>query len=434
MLIDFCKKTVGTSGGDGYSETVLYQNEDGSCEVHFYSRYEGDVEETHSVYTVDKAVIDDAYEIIDRNNIASWNETRYGPGMDGAVYVLKFRNEDGVYVRVSSENMPEDGLDIMCSVNNCLNRYVKEELALKVTTDNQSIQVGDILDLTDWIGKTAEELDLVDHVENGICNISGSFLGMPAKGMVSFISRKGDDSSTADNIRITVENSSVFDLYEQLKGLYGGCTGQGTEPYVASNGGAVKWYTFTTGPALLMIQQGNNNSFSSVSIVQNPEPDSMEELALRRMPEQDLSKLHGRMTMRVSGYDKGILTISVTNDLGTDSSFSGTIEIAKSEDNGNTYGFLVPVDTVLLPKTDTETCAIADKETKELTFDMKEYGKVRTGKYMVRLGEMKAYFDLIPADEVESTPPEVRWFCPNCGRQNIDTDSCVYCGIAKDQA
>ena len=130
MLIDFCKKTVATVGGDGYSETVLYQNRDGSCEVHYYSKYEGDTKESHSAYSVDKAVIAEAYEIINQNKIAAWNEKYNGPGMDGAIYVLKFRTNSGDYIRATSDNMPDDGIAILYSVNDCMNSFVKEDAVL----------------------------------------------------------------------------------------------------------------------------------------------------------------------------------------------------------------------------------------------------------------------------------------------------------------
>ena len=126
LLVDYCKKTVATVGGDGYSETVLYQNRDGSCEVHYYSKYEYDKAEKHSGYSVDPAVIDAAYKIINDNRMVQWNHKYDSFGMEGAEYILKFRGSGGEYIRCSSEHMPDDGLSIMGSVNALLNDYVNE--------------------------------------------------------------------------------------------------------------------------------------------------------------------------------------------------------------------------------------------------------------------------------------------------------------------
>ena len=126
LLVDYCSKTVATVGGDGYSETVLYQNRDGSCEIHFYSKYEYDKEEKHRGYSVDPAVIDAAYDIINEKKMILWNEKYDSFGLEGAEYILKFRGGSGEYIRCSSDHMPDDGLSIMSSVNALLIDYVNE--------------------------------------------------------------------------------------------------------------------------------------------------------------------------------------------------------------------------------------------------------------------------------------------------------------------
>ncbi|MDO4976861.1 MAG: hypothetical protein Q4E53_06325 [Eubacteriales bacterium] len=127
MLIDYCKRTLATVGGDGYDETVLYQKKDGSCELHYYSKYEGDEVEAHSAYSVDQAVIEEAFDIIEKNKISNWNDEYDNIGLDGGEYILKFRTEDGGYIRATSNNMPENGISIMSSVAHCLDRYVDKE-------------------------------------------------------------------------------------------------------------------------------------------------------------------------------------------------------------------------------------------------------------------------------------------------------------------
>lgn len=127
MLIDYYSAVVATVGGDGYDETVLYQNKDGSCEIHYFSKYESDEEESHRVYRADPEVIEAAYDIINKNDMASWNEKYDGPGLDGGYYSLKFRNNEGEYVKVSSDSMPEDGINLMGEVAVCMDTHAIEE-------------------------------------------------------------------------------------------------------------------------------------------------------------------------------------------------------------------------------------------------------------------------------------------------------------------
>lgn len=132
LLVDYIRRTVATAGGDGYSETVLYLNSDGTAQVHFYSRYEPEEKEHHTAYSVDSAVIEEVYAIISDERISSWNDRKYLPGPDGAVYVLKYRTADGEYIRVSSDSMPEDGIGIIGKINTVMGSYAEngEEIGI----------------------------------------------------------------------------------------------------------------------------------------------------------------------------------------------------------------------------------------------------------------------------------------------------------------
>lgn len=128
MLIDYYTAIVGTVGGDGYDETVLYQNKDGSCEIHYYSKYESDEEESRRVYRADEKVIEEAYDIINKNKMTEWNDKYKDSCIDGAVYSLTFRNNEGEYVKVSTDSMPEDGINIMGEVAVCMDTNAIEEI------------------------------------------------------------------------------------------------------------------------------------------------------------------------------------------------------------------------------------------------------------------------------------------------------------------
>ena len=122
MLIDYCRSTVATVGGDGCSEVVLWLYPDGSTQVHFYELYEDyEGEEKHTQYTVDSSVTGAAYALIEEYDFAGWAKRQdLLPGLDGARVVLKYRTQDGTYVRVTSDAAPEDGLSQMYDVCRCL--------------------------------------------------------------------------------------------------------------------------------------------------------------------------------------------------------------------------------------------------------------------------------------------------------------------------
>lgn len=132
MLIDFCYRVVGTVGGNRYEETVLYQNADGTCEVHYFSGQDDDPGKEHSAYKAPGSIVKEAYDIINENKIAGWNDCDYSVGPDGVDYSLKFLGSDGEYIRVSSGHMPEDGIRIMERVASCIGSCISGENAVEI--------------------------------------------------------------------------------------------------------------------------------------------------------------------------------------------------------------------------------------------------------------------------------------------------------------
>ncbi|MBO2516493.1 MAG: hypothetical protein CW338_04335 [Clostridiales bacterium] len=122
LLIDYCRRTVATVGGDGYDETVLWLYPDGSTQVHHYDWYEYyEGEEHHTWYTVDNAVIADAYALIAKYDFAGWkNRTDLLPGMCGGQVILKYLTPEGDIVRVSTDSAPEEGQAQMYDVIRCV--------------------------------------------------------------------------------------------------------------------------------------------------------------------------------------------------------------------------------------------------------------------------------------------------------------------------
>ena len=127
MLVDYVSKTVGTNGGDGYWETVLYLTKNGDYEVHYYSKYEYEPEESHEKHPADAGVLEDVYKIIKNANMASWDKYKNSTNViTGGAYIVKFRDGHGNYIRVTSECMPDDGIKLMGAVAACMNRHVMD--------------------------------------------------------------------------------------------------------------------------------------------------------------------------------------------------------------------------------------------------------------------------------------------------------------------
>ena len=67
----------------------------------------GDAAESCRACIMTDSALYDCLELVDKNKMRKWNE-QDGLAITGAAYVVKFREADRT-VRVSSENMPEDG-------------------------------------------------------------------------------------------------------------------------------------------------------------------------------------------------------------------------------------------------------------------------------------------------------------------------------------
>lgn len=124
---DWYRATVATVGGDGYEETILYQNADGGFEVHFFSNYEYYETEQHHAYRVDSAVLDELYAYVEQCGFAGWNDEYSSFGLTGAYYVFRYRSPDGEIVRVTSDCMPDNGLGLINGARVIMSSYVSEE-------------------------------------------------------------------------------------------------------------------------------------------------------------------------------------------------------------------------------------------------------------------------------------------------------------------
>ncbi len=104
MLIDTCRKTLATVGGDGYKEYVLYKRDEQTYELHYYSKYEYMEQEEHLAYCSDKTIADEAFRKIEELKLADY-ENQFGEPMTGGMRIVKFRKGEKL-VRITSDNLP----------------------------------------------------------------------------------------------------------------------------------------------------------------------------------------------------------------------------------------------------------------------------------------------------------------------------------------
>ena len=131
MLIDYYRATVATVGGDGYDEYVLYRYSDTEAKLSVFSKHYGDEEESRTDYIVPYEAVKKCYELIEEKQFRGWKDRKDTYGITGAFVAVKFREDDGSYVRVSSESMPDGGREDMDAVGGLLAEYMKEEYKFK---------------------------------------------------------------------------------------------------------------------------------------------------------------------------------------------------------------------------------------------------------------------------------------------------------------
>lgn len=126
MLIDYYRATVATVGGDDYREIAVFEYGNGKVKLKVFQKVHGS-DETCTTYIVPDSVVKECRKVIKKHNFSNWKNLKDGIGLCGAVTVVKYREKNGDYIRVSTENMPPDGDTQLSEVGTVLRRYVKEE-------------------------------------------------------------------------------------------------------------------------------------------------------------------------------------------------------------------------------------------------------------------------------------------------------------------
>ena len=128
ILVDYFSETVATVGGDGYFEMVLSYYDETQAKLDVYEKDDPEASETCVSYLVPYEAVDRCFDVRYERELDSWAGRDDLSGMTGARYVMKFYNEyDGDYLRVTSEDMPEDGMDSFNELRSVMSEYVKDE-------------------------------------------------------------------------------------------------------------------------------------------------------------------------------------------------------------------------------------------------------------------------------------------------------------------
>ena len=129
MLVDYYTATLGTDGYDSHSEMALYSYSDTQVKLSVYNGAEGE-EETREDYLVPTSVVDECYRAIDSGDFRNWSKLKNTTALDGGRTAVKFRDGDD-YIRVSTDDMPEDGERLLDQVGIVMRGYVIEEYLMK---------------------------------------------------------------------------------------------------------------------------------------------------------------------------------------------------------------------------------------------------------------------------------------------------------------
>lgn len=126
MLVDYYYAIVGTDGGDSKYELVLSKTQSASARLDVY-KTEPDSTEKSTTYMIPYEAVTQCYEVIDSAKMREWNKKGYDSPVDGAVTVVKFRDDDGSYISVSTNKAPSDGERNMDKIKIILEGYATDE-------------------------------------------------------------------------------------------------------------------------------------------------------------------------------------------------------------------------------------------------------------------------------------------------------------------
>ena len=125
MLLDYYERTVGTPEEQPYYEMVLYTYSDTRAKLEEYAEG-GTDHETLTTYLIPLEGAQEMLTAVKDCGMADWNR-REGIAVCGKAYVCKFPDGKGDYIRVTSDNMPEDGAKRFGTVYTAMRKWMRDE-------------------------------------------------------------------------------------------------------------------------------------------------------------------------------------------------------------------------------------------------------------------------------------------------------------------
>ena len=130
VLVDYYEATQATVGGSQYVEYVLRKTEAEDAVALEVYRGMGDEEETCMRYVVPAEAVEQSFEIIEKKKLHNWNARYDGGGLEGGIVVCRFFDGKG-QIRISTDCMPEDGMEILESIGHIIASYQQDEYIIQ---------------------------------------------------------------------------------------------------------------------------------------------------------------------------------------------------------------------------------------------------------------------------------------------------------------
>lgn len=124
LLFDYYQRTVGTPMEMPYYELMIYTYDDDDLLLEQYTQGGTRYEYVKS-FLIPLSVSKEVMEAVNKFEMDKWNG-RKGIPITGGMYVCRFRKGDSL-IRVSSDNMPENGFAAFHAFESAMAAYIKDE-------------------------------------------------------------------------------------------------------------------------------------------------------------------------------------------------------------------------------------------------------------------------------------------------------------------
>lgn len=126
ILVNYYEATLATIGGDMHLEYVLRKTEkEDTAELEVYRGGENQ-EESCIRYMIPFEAVEQCFAIINKKRLHKWNEMYESGGLGGGIIVCRFIDGEK-QIRVSTDCMPKNGVEILESIGHVIAGYQKEE-------------------------------------------------------------------------------------------------------------------------------------------------------------------------------------------------------------------------------------------------------------------------------------------------------------------